>query len=519
MKNSPIPIPGLAPEGGVTIVDGSGEKSFKISDYRGRYVVILFYSGDWECRENILAFQNIIKKYQDAKCSVFACSSDSAKVHQNWIRTSTADGGFGGSILIPLISDCSGAMSQKYDVYDSEEGVCRNAVVIIDESGIVRHAMTTSMEHDETARNCLDIIAMLKQHQLSDSEVRNINSSAKGSAKSRSASKHRAREMSPVAMDRAALERVWDVSDDPELNKVLNIAKMLGKAVPKPIAETKKDPTFEVSVETIRRLINPAASSVRGIRATLQRNLAAFAAQNLTRNQKLQIESLVEKMMGVAYMPEGITGQYHRMYTLNQREQTRFFDQDVFLNSGDIRLRDPGTVKWAEGSGVFVNNYSNLLMFVNYKDALRITSAESGTDIRSVLLRLRKSATCIEEAVKSLSKKGFLSKDNKFVHSEVGVFGHGFDLSFIADYPGYAKEGDKILKSTGIKYGLTVQKYGRKDGLYEVRVSQRAEDDILKIVKRGISGIDALGKEEEKLKKKHNITIHDFEDSELTRGY
>ena len=31
-------IVGLAPEGGVTIVDGSGEKSFKISDYRGRYV-------------------------------------------------------------------------------------------------------------------------------------------------------------------------------------------------------------------------------------------------------------------------------------------------------------------------------------------------------------------------------------------------------------------------------------------------------------------------------------------------
>ena len=61
--------------------------------------------------------------------------------------------------------------------------------------------------------------------------------------------------------------------------------------------------------------------------------------------------------------------------------------------------------------------------------------------------------------------------------------------------------------------------YSRKDGLYEVRVSQRAEDDILKIVKRGISGIDALGKDEEKLKKKHNITIHDFEDTELTRGY
>lgn len=51
------------------------------------------------------------------------------------------------------------------------------------------------------------------------------------------------------------------------------------------------------------------------------------------------------------------SGQYHRMYTLNQREQTRFFDQDVFLNSGDIRCggttsieKKDTKIRWQESS-------------------------------------------------------------------------------------------------------------------------------------------------------------------------
>ena len=39
-------------------------------------------------------------------------------------------------------------------------------ITFLDDSGIVRHAMTTSLEHEETARNCLDIVAMLKQSKV-----------------------------------------------------------------------------------------------------------------------------------------------------------------------------------------------------------------------------------------------------------------------------------------------------------------------------------------------------------------
>jgi len=266
----------------------------------------------------------------------------------------------------------------------------------------------------------------------------------------------------------------------------------------------KKDPKFDMSVENLRRIGNPR-TSVRACRATLQRNLAGFTAPTLGKNQKMQIESLVEKMMGVAYMPEDLTGQYHRLYLLNQREQIRLFEEEVFLNSGDIRLREPKAVNWTDGSGVFVNNYQNFLIFVNYKDQLKICSMEDSTDIRTVILRLKRAVESMEEALKSLTKRGFTTKDGKFVHSQDGIYGDGFDLSFIVEYPGFEKEGEKTLKSMGIKCGLNVQKYGRKDGMYEIRVSQRPDDTVMAILKRGVLGVDALGHEEENLKKKHNI--------------
>jgi hypothetical protein len=33
-------------------------------------------------------------------------------------------------------------------------------------------------------------------------------------------------------------------------------------------------------------------------------------------------------------------------------------------------------------------------------------------------------------------------------------------LSFLVEFPGFAKEGEHLLKSAGIKEGLTVTKYG-----------------------------------------------------------
>ena len=67
----------------------------------------------------------------------------------------------------------------------------------------------------------------------------------------------------------------WDVSTDPELLKVLNVAKLLGRTAPPPIKNVKKVAMFNLLPTQIRKLANPRAP-VKSVMASLQRNLAGF---------------------------------------------------------------------------------------------------------------------------------------------------------------------------------------------------------------------------------------------------
>ena len=100
----------------------------------------------------------------------------------------------------------------------------------------------------------------------------------------------------------------WDVSADPELQKVLNVAKLLGRTAPPSIKNVKKVPMFNLLPTQIRLLKNPRAS-VKSVMASLQRNLAGFGqSADISANQKIQLENIMKKVMGVAYMPEELNG-------------------------------------------------------------------------------------------------------------------------------------------------------------------------------------------------------------------
>merc|ERR1712156_962086 len=60
-------------------------------------------------------------------------------------------------------------------------------------------------------------------------------------------------------------------------------------------------------------------------------------------------ENLVKKVMGVAYMPEDLTGKYTSLSTMNQREQTQFLESDIFSMSGDSWMKEPGSMNGARG--------------------------------------------------------------------------------------------------------------------------------------------------------------------------
>eukprot|EP00092_Neocalanus_flemingeri_P083675 GFUD01105042.1.p1 GENE.GFUD01105042.1~~GFUD01105042.1.p1 ORF type:complete len:496 (-),score=166.67 GFUD01105042.1:124-1611(-) len=488
MKFSMLAVPGSAPGGFISGVDSKGETAFSINDYKGKFLVIVFYHGDWECQEYLQAFSDLQDKFRSVKAEVVGCSTDSTKVHQCWIKTDREDGGFSGKLNLALWSDPSGSLASQYDLYDEEENQCLDGVVIIDDEGIVRHAMTTSLECGDTANNSLEMVRMLKVYKVDDID----------SKKSKPV-------VLPTKIDPAQLEKDWDISRDPELLKVLDIAKRLGQKQPPQMVYKPKNPTFDLLPTRIRRLVNPKAS-LKSCSASLQRNLAGFGPSgDVSVNQRLQIENIMKKVMGVAYMPEDLTGNYTSLVNLNQREQTKMLEGGVFTLTGDAWMKEPGAVQWTEGKGVFVNNYENFVLWVNLADQLKLVSTATGQDIKYVLLRLQKAAVRIEEAIKSCQQKGFTTNNNGFAHGKKGVYGTGFEISFTLELPGFQEAGRAELDKARANLNLKIEPEGFGARTFSVVLTQLPDDSEHEIATKSVETVDKLWKMDLELQSRFGI--------------
>ena len=170
--------------GGLEGVDANGQKrSFHLSDYkysqyccvlgsfqmisihpffRGSYLVVVFYPGDWESKELLKAFSFLAAHFEARGVQLVGVSTDSVNSHRSWVKASRDEDGWGGWLGIHLWSDPAGALASQYDLFDEEEGVCQEGVVIIDREGKVRHAMSTSLGYDETAECALEVVGLLQ---------------------------------------------------------------------------------------------------------------------------------------------------------------------------------------------------------------------------------------------------------------------------------------------------------------------------------------------------------------------
>jgi len=367
--------------------------------------------------------------------------------------------------------------------------------------------MTTSLGPKETASNTLDVVKLLKGSKVEAKDL------AKNSPSGQKSSSSTQRTVSPVRLSREEIEKDWDVSQDPELLKVLNKAKMLGRQAPPSVPTITKPAVFDLVPAVVRRLRNPKAP-VKWCTASLQRNLAGFGPSGgLQKNQRLQLENLMKKVMGVAYMPEDLTGKFTSLSQLNQREQTKYLENDVFRLTGDSWMKEPGTVQWEEGQGVFINNYSNFVLWVNLEDQLRLISFSKGQDLKYILLRLQKAVARIEEALKmvfstkSCQQRGFSTKDSTFNHDRKGVFGTGFETTFTMDLPGFQRSERSELDKAKMELGLKIEPSRQGGSAFHVVLQQFPEDTEKDIVVRGVEAVDKLAFMDQELQSRMGIKL------------
>lgn len=163
----PAQVQKEAPDFTATAVVNEDFKQIKLSDYRGRYVVLFFYPLDFTfvCPTEIVAFSDRIKEFRDRGAEVLGCSIDSQFSHLAWIQTPREKGGLGG-LTYPLLADLTKKISADYGVL-LEGGIALRGLFILDQKGIVRaitvHDLPLGRSVDEALR-VLDALQHFEKH-------------------------------------------------------------------------------------------------------------------------------------------------------------------------------------------------------------------------------------------------------------------------------------------------------------------------------------------------------------------
>jgi peroxiredoxin 2/4 len=157
-----------APDFTVTAVVDQEFKTIKLSDYRGKYVVLFFYPLDFTfvCPTEITAFSDRYDEFKQLGTEVLGVSVDSEFSHLAWIQTDRKSGGV-GDLNYPLVSDIKKEVSIAYNVLDPDAGVALRGLFIIDKDGIIQHATINNLSFgrsvDETLRT-LQAIQYVQSH-------------------------------------------------------------------------------------------------------------------------------------------------------------------------------------------------------------------------------------------------------------------------------------------------------------------------------------------------------------------
>jgi len=147
----------------------NGFKQVKLSDYRGKYVVLFWYPLDFTfvCPTEIVQFSDRADEFRQLGCEVIAASTDSKFSHMEWTKKDRKKGGL-GQMNIPIISDITKRISSTYGCLikkGGDEGVTFRATYIIDGKGILRHISISDLP---VGRNVDEVVRLVKAFQYTD---------------------------------------------------------------------------------------------------------------------------------------------------------------------------------------------------------------------------------------------------------------------------------------------------------------------------------------------------------------
>ena len=145
-----------APDFGLPIAP---DQEVKLSDFRGRPVVLVFYPSDWSpvCSDQLGLYNELKPEFSEFKAKVLGISVDGVWSHLAFSKERKLD--------IPLLSDFEpkGEVARRYGVYRAGEGVSERALFVIGADGVIRWSFVSPVNINPGADGILKALeAMAK---------------------------------------------------------------------------------------------------------------------------------------------------------------------------------------------------------------------------------------------------------------------------------------------------------------------------------------------------------------------
>jgi len=145
--------------------DGSIKEHFRLSDLRGRYVLLFFWPLDFTfvCPSEIIAHNNRIRRFRELGVEVVGVSIDSHFTHLAWRNTPVENGGI-GPVDFTMVADIKHEVVRAYGV-EHTDGVALRASFLIDRAGVVQHVVVNNLP---LGRNVDEMVRMVEALQFTE---------------------------------------------------------------------------------------------------------------------------------------------------------------------------------------------------------------------------------------------------------------------------------------------------------------------------------------------------------------
>ncbi len=159
----------LAPDftAAAVMPDNTINEEFKLSDYKGEYVVLFFYPLDFTfvCPSEIIAFDKKLDAFKERGAQLIGVSVDSQFSHFAWKNTEPKAGGI-GNVQFPLVADLSKSISKDYGVLFND-AIALRGLFLIDKDGVVRHSVINDLplgRNVDEALRMVDALQFTEEH-------------------------------------------------------------------------------------------------------------------------------------------------------------------------------------------------------------------------------------------------------------------------------------------------------------------------------------------------------------------